>query len=210
MHEGNNMSEPDDTPTRLPPTDEKDLRELANDEREIFISQDELLSVFGELDAVRAEVSRLREALDKQTRISEIEKQAYDRLALCPDHRDKASGVCVVCQAEARTRDEALAEIGRFRRLQQVAEADVSHLGEEHTAFLTALRWTPESDYTPQDALADLWRYAEVGKQAEAEVSRLQQENALLRRSLEMLTKQLEEAEREASIATEELQHPRD
>jgi hypothetical protein len=43
-----------------------------------------------------------------------------------------------------------------------------------------------------------------------AEVSRLQQENALLRRSLAMLTKQIEEAEREASIATEELQHPRD
>ena len=29
-----------------------------------------------------------------------------ERLALCPDHRDKATGRCIVCQAEERTRQE--------------------------------------------------------------------------------------------------------
>lgn len=29
-----------------------------------------------------------------------------ERLALCPDHRDKATGRCVVCVAEERTRRE--------------------------------------------------------------------------------------------------------
>jgi len=34
----------------------------------------------------------------------ELLQHAFDRLNLCPDHRDKATGVCVVCQAETRTR----------------------------------------------------------------------------------------------------------
>ena len=39
----------------------------------------------------------------------EIEKayqRAYDRLQLCPDHRDKVNGRCIVCMAEERTRQE--------------------------------------------------------------------------------------------------------
>jgi hypothetical protein len=44
-----------------------------------------------------------------QHRIDMLERQ-YDRLALCPDHRDKVTGRCVVCIAEERTRYEAQLE----------------------------------------------------------------------------------------------------
>lgn len=38
--------------------------------------------------------------------IRESAERFIDRLALCPDHRDKATGRCIVCQAEERTRAE--------------------------------------------------------------------------------------------------------
>ncbi len=40
-----------------------------------------------------------------ETRLQHLQRQ-YDRLALCPDHRDKATGRCVVCQAEDRAKQE--------------------------------------------------------------------------------------------------------
>lgn len=44
---------------------------------------------------------------DKKTAVMLEHAQHYiDRLALCADHRDKATGRCVVCQAEERTRQE--------------------------------------------------------------------------------------------------------
>ena len=42
--------------------------------------------------------------------VIEIERRAYDRLALCSDHRDKATGRCIVCVAEERTRREQAAK----------------------------------------------------------------------------------------------------
>lgn len=33
-------------------------------------------------------------------------RRQVERLALCPDHRDKADGRCIVCVAEERTRAE--------------------------------------------------------------------------------------------------------
>lgn len=39
-------------------------------------------------------------------------RRQVERMALCPDHRDKATGRCIVCQAEERTRQE-LADIAR-------------------------------------------------------------------------------------------------
>jgi predicted RNase H-like nuclease (RuvC/YqgF family) len=86
-----------------------------------------------------------------------------------------------------------LAEVSRLRDVNDALKAEVA--AQKTRANTNAIERT--------DA-------RERAEAAEAEVSRLQQENALLRRSLEMLTKQLEEAEREASITTEELQHPRD
>jgi hypothetical protein len=44
----------------------------------------------------------LHRTILKLERIIEIQRAAMDRLALCPDHRDKATGVCIVCQAELR------------------------------------------------------------------------------------------------------------
>lgn len=38
--------------------------------------------------------------------VVELERRNYDRLALCSDHRDKATGRCIVCVAEERTKRE--------------------------------------------------------------------------------------------------------
>lgn len=37
-------------------------------------------------------------------------RRQVERMALCPDHRDKATGRCIVCQAEERTRQELAAD----------------------------------------------------------------------------------------------------
>lgn len=59
------------------------------------------------LDAVRAALvaERPRELEIERRRRGMAERQV-ERLALCPDHRDKATGRCIVCQAEERTRME--------------------------------------------------------------------------------------------------------
>lgn len=43
--------------------------------------------------------------------IAGIECRQLERLALCPDHRDKASGQCIVCQAETRTAESLRAQL---------------------------------------------------------------------------------------------------
>lgn len=35
-------------------------------------------------------------------------RRQVERMALCPDHRDKGTGRCIVCQAEERTRNELI------------------------------------------------------------------------------------------------------
>lgn len=47
-----------------------------------------------------------RPQLELRLRLAE---RAYERLNLCPDHRDKASGTCIVCEAERRTAQESAA-----------------------------------------------------------------------------------------------------
>lgn len=47
-------------------------------------------------------VARLRA---ERVRLEHVER-AYERLDLCPDHRDKANGRCLACQAEANVRAE--------------------------------------------------------------------------------------------------------
>ncbi len=37
---------------------------------------------------------------------AKLAQHAYDRLNLCPDHRDKVGDYCVVCQGERRARNE--------------------------------------------------------------------------------------------------------
>lgn len=44
--------------------------------------------------------------LDRTRNERDRAERQVDRFALCPDHRDKATGRCVVCQAEERTRIE--------------------------------------------------------------------------------------------------------
>jgi hypothetical protein len=68
------------------------------------------MSLTQRVDAVMTAVQR-EHALSEH-RI-EIATRAYDRLALCPDHRDKASGRCIVCTAEERTRVGLQTEKGR-------------------------------------------------------------------------------------------------
>jgi len=67
------------------------------------------LDKFGSDRSVRqaAILRTMAATLDAQLRITE---RALDRLSLCSDHRDKATGHCVVCQAEERTRAEIRAE----------------------------------------------------------------------------------------------------
>lgn len=56
-------------------------------------------------EAAEALVLQQQEEIARLTRINEIERRNYERLALCPDHRDKASGRCIVCQAETRSKE---------------------------------------------------------------------------------------------------------
>lgn len=58
------------------------------------------------LDAVLASLAGHPQDEPLQRRL-EISERQYDRLKLCPDHRDKTGDYCIVCQAEKRTRDEA-------------------------------------------------------------------------------------------------------
>jgi GNAT superfamily N-acetyltransferase len=62
--------------------------------------------------AIEAALSASPEAREGavETAIGKAAVQQLERLALCPDHRDKAIGVCIVCQAEKRTREELRAE----------------------------------------------------------------------------------------------------
>lgn len=63
----------------------------------------------GELEQLAREESHpsalLTEADMRKFR-NELTAHAYDTLALCPDHRDKATGRCIVCVAEERVRQE--------------------------------------------------------------------------------------------------------
>src|SRR5262245_44901432 len=54
------------------------------------------------LDIVIQECDAVLDALrgTPQWAATEGLARAYERLNLCPDHRDKATGRCVVCQAE--------------------------------------------------------------------------------------------------------------
>lgn len=80
------------------------------------------------LHRVRAQLDTLAQEQAHLQRIVEIERRAYDRLALCPDHRDKANGRCIVCVAEERERraaaDARLASLGQLvEQWRNIAEA---------------------------------------------------------------------------------------
>lgn len=55
------------------------------------------------------------ETIAQLKRRLEISERQYDRLALCPDHRDKATGRCIACDGETRSRRAAQAEIAALR-----------------------------------------------------------------------------------------------
>ncbi len=59
-----------------------------------------------------APAARLDLEIAKLKHIIEIERRNYDRLNLCPDHRDKSGDYCIVCRAETRTREELRASPG--------------------------------------------------------------------------------------------------
>lgn len=48
----------------------------------------------------------LQSTLKKTEQHLLLAQRALERLALCPDHRDKYTGRCIVCVAEERTRRE--------------------------------------------------------------------------------------------------------
>ena len=51
-------------------------------------------------------IDKMCETYAREVQVRQIERAAYERLALCSDHRDKATGRCIVCQAEERTQEE--------------------------------------------------------------------------------------------------------
>jgi hypothetical protein len=46
----------------------------------------------------------------KEIYSGQLAERFIERIALCPDHRDKATGRCIVCVAEERTRGERRSE----------------------------------------------------------------------------------------------------
>lgn len=74
-------------------------------------------------DGVREAFDRIQphwEALVSERDRAQLQVRCYQRVeernAICPDHRDKGTGTCIVCQAETRTRREVSAELDRVRR----------------------------------------------------------------------------------------------
>lgn len=62
-----------------------------------------------QMDAITKLVKAERErAESKGLQIERILTRQYDALAICPDHRDKHDGRCIVCVAEERTKVEPL------------------------------------------------------------------------------------------------------
>lgn len=51
-------------------------------------------------------ISDLKRVATRDRNMAIADRHYIERLALCPDHRDKATGRCIVCQAEERTRQE--------------------------------------------------------------------------------------------------------
>jgi hypothetical protein len=93
-----------------------------------------------------AEVTRLTAERDKQRRIAEMERRALERLNLCSDHRDKAAGLCIVCQAEHRTRDEYRGAMREAQKVCEHAEAERDALAARVVALeatVTRLGETP-------------------------------------------------------------------
>jgi hypothetical protein len=103
-----------------------------------------------EKDSDRAEADRFlallasRDAqVGKLERMVEIEKRAYDRLALCPDHRDKANGTCIVCKAEHVTRQELHAEYREKLASRPTRNPDNSFTQDGVTYLCTCgFKWT--------------------------------------------------------------------
>lgn len=75
----------------------------------------DLRAVLDDLDAARREIERLN-------LIIKIENGHYERMKLCPDHRDKLSGRCIVCDGERRGKHERDEELSRLRA--RVAELE--------------------------------------------------------------------------------------
>lgn len=68
--------------------------------------------------------SALRAVQQSEKRLQfrlESAERAYDRLNLCPDHRDKSNGICICCQAEKNVREEQRERIAEVQ--QQTREA---------------------------------------------------------------------------------------
>lgn len=68
-------------------------------------------------------------------------ERQYDRLALCPDCRDKANGRCIACVAEERGRTFGLesARQGDYARTWAVTQAEIARLRDEIEAYKTSM-----------------------------------------------------------------------
>lgn len=91
--------------------DAPELALLAFDEEHVLKTATELLRGHQQAEQER----------DRLQRILEIERGYLERLAICPDHRGKHDGTCIVCQAEKRTADEYRE---RMQQAEQVLETE--------------------------------------------------------------------------------------
>lgn len=75
-----------------------------------------------------AEIARLQHRVGLETR-------AYERLELCPDHRDKTNGTCIVCMAEKRTKGELEAELSAVRQTLQELDEMADRYATSHGGY---------------------------------------------------------------------------
>lgn len=68
-------------------------------------------------DDIAVALAHIHEQGDEIARLNliiKIENEHYERMKLCPDHRDKLSGRCIVCDGEKRGKDEERARIAEL------------------------------------------------------------------------------------------------
>ena len=99
--------------------------------------------------ALAQEMARL------QLRVTLAERQV-ERMALCPDHRDKATGRCIVCQAEERTTQEHRERRQEVNSQLATLQADRERLRDVAAKWQMyrkqPVRWfNPEQEYSGRD-----------------------------------------------------------
>jgi chromosome segregation ATPase len=192
---------PDDTPTRLQHADPLHARllehALRNAETHATRCDCDLSVVVRELTATRAEVSRLREALQAAKQSGADNHHNALTCAYCNPNSLILVAEADVSRLQHRV-DEAAVWLSAVRsalgddtlNFDQLPEA-VSRLQQEHATVYTFLSRIIDV-VAPSNPTAG-GKTMTLCQQVDHYIVELREENALLRRSLEMLTKQLDE-----------------